>query len=201
MLYPFAKADLLPRRRLRVRLYRRVSAWPLTLGHLRVAELLENRLVAPDSPPPEPLDFGQLIALTGYAWSRALRLAQAANPFFLLRRDAATPRDLPEVRAAIHWLTSQRYWPARVAVPKAEQDARARERALAGDHAASPAMRLAVAASAIPGALDILRVRSVYDATLPQLTHLLTAHAETQGAHHAPRSLIAAWEEDAAKEA
>ena len=191
MLYPFAKTDLLPRRLLKTRLYRRVTAWPLTIGHLRVAELLENRLAAPDSPPPELLDFGQLIALTAYDWRKALRLAERAALRFLWRRDRATPRTVAEVEAAVKWLNAQRYWPARTAVPDYEQKAQATAKALASAHAASPAQRLALTLAAIPGALQILNIRNPLDATLPQATHIIVAHMENQGAHHASQALVA----------
>lgn len=191
MLYPFAKTDLLPRRLLRTRLYRRINAWPITIGHLRVAELLENRLAAPDSPPPELLDFGQLIALTAYDWRTALRLIRRPALRFLWRRDRSTPRTVAEVEAAVKWLNAQRYWPARTAVPDYEQKAQAAASALASSHAASPAQRLALTLAAIPGALAILGIRNPLDATLPQATHLVVAHMENQGAHHVSQSLIA----------
>lgn len=190
MLYAWAKADLLPRYLLRKRLYRGVDAYPLTLGALRVAELLENRLIALDEPCAEPFDFGQLIALSRCNWRKFLR-----NPFrpglrFVFAQEKATPRNDEEMALADAWLREQTDFPASAHLSATETKLRQRAQALSNTLASSNVMRLAVSVSDIKNALDLLRVESIWDAPLHAVVHILTAVSEVRGGHHVPRDLV-----------
>lgn len=190
MLYAWAKADLLPRKMLRKRLYRGVHAYPLTLGALRVAELLENRLVALDCPPVEPFDFGQLIALSRVNWRKFLRNPLRPGLRFILIQDSATPRNDEEMRLAGKWLLEQTDFPQAAHLSETEAKLRQKSIALSNTLASSNTMRLAVSVSAVPNALDLLRVKSVWDAPVYAVVHVLTAQSEVKGGHHVPRDLV-----------
>ena len=189
MFYPAFKTDWLPPRLARTR-FPHARAGLLTLGHLRTLEVLENGLVSTSSAPPEPFDLGQAVAGACLPW-RVFR-RRAARASWLLRLSAVrcTPSTAEEAEAILHWWAEQTWVPPRAHQAEPEVKAENIARARAIDHAATPTMRLACAVCAVPGWRELLRVRTAWDAPLIAANHLLSAHAELQGAYHFSADLL-----------
>lgn len=188
MYYPAFRSDWFTPRLARTRLPR---GWAglLCIGHLRTLEALGNGLFSAQ-PNPGAFDLGQAVAASRLSWQRFKARAERASLILRIDVERCKPRNEEEEEAIFHWLTAQTYTPPRAHQSEAETRAEQIARAHASDHAATPTQRLALAVAAVPGWAAILRVKSVWDATLIAANHLLVAAAENQGACHFPADLI-----------
>lgn len=188
MFYPAFRSDWLAPRLARTRLPR-VWAGLLRLGHLRTLEVLGNGLLATQCQP-SPFDLGQAVAASRLSWQRFKTRAERASLILRIDVERCKPRNEAEEEAIFHWLTAQTYTPPRAHQSEAETRAEQLAQAHALDHAATPTQRLALSVTAVPGWAAILRVKSVWDATLIAANHLIIAHAENKGACHFSADLI-----------
>lgn len=186
--YPFTRADWFKEALPKTRLYRRVKAGLLTLGHLRTAEALSiGFLVGQET---SSIDWGLLISLSQMDWRKGLKKASKPNFFWALRRDRNAPRDIAEYRSCVNWWKSQNYYPTRMHL-KPEDKAHTEElNQLAVNRASSKIERLALSVTKIQGWQSVTGCDCIWDVPMITATHLLVAHSEIDGIYHIPYDLI-----------
>lgn len=188
MNYPFASADWFHESLPKTRLYRRVKASFLTLGHLRTAEALNVAIITGDKA--QLVDWGLLITISQYDWRVARKKASKPNFWWIYKRDKNTPRTSYELQKAINWLKSQNYHPTRMWLKAEDKAFSDSQQAFACNRASSAIERLAVLAVSVPSWQTILGVDCIWDAPMIAVTHMLVANAELNGAYHVPYNLI-----------
>lgn len=182
MNYPFADADWLAEALPQTRLYRKVKAGLLSLGHLRTAEALNLPILTGGES--DPRHWGLLVSIAQMDWRKSLKMASKCGLLWLLRRDYNTPRNYAELKCCYEWWKKQNYFPTRIRMQ--------------GEKAATPSVnlasstmeRLALSVARVEGWQALTGFDSVWDLPMVTATHLIVAHAEMDGASHIPYDLI-----------